>query len=98
MMVTREQKRKMLDEVNSTIFSLYMQDRLNEKERNFLSGLLDLVIKGNKQPELTNVLRTWLDSNTEPDIDEIIKATLLNMEFAPDQAWKNDVEIIKGLL
>lgn len=84
-------------ETASAIFKLHTKNMLSEEEMSFLLNFLDMVIK-RKNKDLVNVIRDWINKNTTEEIDEIIKATLLNLDLSDSSSLVHSKELIEELL
>ena len=93
--------KKLYDAVATLILNLHMQKGgLNEEEMYCLLSILDLTLMGKNDRGLIGLLREWKANEPNPEIDDIIKATLLSMDFAnldSDSQQKN-IETIHDLL
>lgn len=98
-MATREQKKKKIyDETASRIADLAFRNELTKAEMDFLLNLLDLVVikQGNK--EILHLIRQWLQSESDPEIDPIIKATLLAVDFNDPDILREKGTVIQELI
>lgn len=89
--------KKVYTETASAIFKLHSKNMLSEAEMGFLLNFLDLVIK-RKNADLINIIRQWNNKNTTSEIDEIIKATLLNLDLSDSSSLVHCKELIEELL
>jgi 16S rRNA A1518/A1519 N6-dimethyltransferase RsmA/KsgA/DIM1 with predicted DNA glycosylase/AP lyase activity len=89
--------KKVYTETASAIFKLHSKNMLSEEEMGFLLNFLDLVIK-QKNKELVNIVRDWLERDTTTEIDEIIKATLFNLDLSDSSSLAHSIELIEELL
>ena len=89
--------KKLYDKTAKTIVDLKYKKKLTEEEMNFLLTLLDMVHFRLANQELLSVLAQWVEKEIDPEIDEIIKATLVSNGLEQASLPKN-LEIIKELL
>jgi hypothetical protein len=99
-MVTKDIRlKKLYDAMGSMISNLHLQKgNLNHEEMYFLLSLLDFVLMEERDPSFTDLLREWQASKLEPEINEIIKATLLSIDFKKSSSVTKNMEIIRGLI
>lgn len=90
--------KKVYDETAQAIFKLFSQNAVTENEMRFLLNLLDLILVKKEKSDFIKVIQDWLEQNSNSDEDEIIKATLLNIDFSNQTALNHDIGIIKELL
>ncbi len=98
MSVNEQYKHKIYDETASLIANLYFREQINEEEMYFLLNILELVIIKKDNPDLVDVLKEWIHSERNSDIDQIIKATLLTIDFKDKDSINSKYEIIKELI
>lgn len=88
--------------VASVIMDLSLNKKISENEMLFLLNLLELVWnedKLNKGNEIfINTLIQWQTSSVSTDINEIIKQTLISLDFSDEQAWANTTSMMQDLL
>jgi hypothetical protein len=91
--------KKLYDSMGSMISTLHLQKgNLSHEEMYCLLSLLDYILMGKSDPSFTALLREWQTSNLEPEINEIIKATLLSIDFKKTASVAKNMEIIRGLI
>ena len=73
-------------------------DVLSQEEMYFLLSLLDTVMQGKEQIEFLDCLRTWQESERNDEIDEIVKASILPLDFNDTTAVKQTLTLISDLL
>jgi len=93
-----EEKKRLYDETASLVADLGLRGRIAEDEMLFLLNLLDQVMVKQEYPELAGLLRRWLALKPQGEINEIIKATLLTMDFNDLRAVQANLELIQELL
>lgn len=96
-MIAGEDFKRIYDETASVIWDLYLQNRLSAEERDFLSNLLDLVMVRRECPDLLDALRNWQPSQPESELDQIIKATLMAVDFKDKDDLEHSVTLLKEL-
>ncbi len=89
--------KKVYDHTARTITMLHFRGGFSEKEMLFLLNLLDAITIG-KAPELRRVIAQWQNCSLDEEIDEIIRATLLNIDFSDDSSVQKSTQIINELL
>lgn len=97
-MLAGEDFKRIYDETASVIWDLFLQNRLTAEERDFLSKLLDAVIIGKNCPSLLDVLRQWHPSQPESELDQIIKATLMAINFRDEDDLQHNVTLLQELI
>lgn len=97
-MIMREQLKKIYDETALLITDLFLKEKLNSEERDFLLSLLEMIIKKQDNPELFDSLKKWMKEKQESELDEIIKATVLAINFEDENSLKENMKIIRELL
>jgi hypothetical protein len=73
-------------------------DAFSQEEMYFLLSLLDIVVQGNTDKEFLHCLRAWQEGERNDEIDEIIKASLLPLDFNDSAAVKQNLMLISDLL
>lgn len=89
--------KKIYNETASVIMKLCFDKRITEPEMYFLLNLLEYIWQG-RSDELVKVLIEWQARNRQSEIDEIIKETLLTIDFNDNEAIRRITEIIQELL
>jgi len=91
--------KQLYDATVNTIIKLHMQKgTLSMEEMHCLLSLLDQVIMGIGDPGLSKLLRQWQAGVRDEEVDAIIKATVLGIDFADNDSLRRNMEIIQGLL
>jgi hypothetical protein len=91
--------KKLYDSMGNMISNLHLQKgNLSHEEMYCLLSLLDFVLMEKRDPSFIALLREWQANNLEPEINEIIKATLLSVDFKKPASVLKNMEIIRGLI
>ncbi|MGI6453783.1 MAG: hypothetical protein ACOX0E_10045 [Syntrophomonadaceae bacterium] len=98
MAVQKEFHKRIYDETAALIGNLGIKGQITPKETEFLYFVLKEVFYGSNNPGLLECLKGWLESDPLPDIDEIIKATALAIDFNDPESIEKNTRIIKDLL
>ena len=85
-------------EMASLVAVLQIQGILSQEESNCLLSILDIVVIKQGEHPLIHVLREWQASSLDQETEEIIKATLLNLDFEDEQSLVKDIDILKELI
>lgn len=93
-----EKKKKLYAETASMIADMGVRGKLSVEEMNFLLNLLDIVAVKKNQPQLIQTLRDWVNTNEGSEIDEIIKATLLAVDFTDKESMQQCLQLLTELL
>ncbi len=91
-------KYKIYDETASLIADLYFKEQINEPEMHFLLNILESVIIKKDSTGLINVLKEWINADKGMEINQIIKETLLTIDFNDTDSLTSKEELIKELL
>jgi hypothetical protein len=91
-------RKKLYDALVNLISHRYMQNALSGEEMHCLLSILDLVVLGKRDFGLLETLKEWDASDLEPEIHDIIKATLLSMDFTDLELNQRNMETIRELL
>lgn len=97
-MIFDEKRKKIYAESASMIADMGVRGKLSVEEMNFLLNLLDVVVVKKDQPQLIQTLRNWVETNESSEIDEIIKATLLAVDFTDKESMEQCLQLVKELL
>lgn len=89
---------KIYKETASVIMDLSYKKQINEVEMYFLLNLLDMIWVENKGDNLIETLKMWQNQDNPTEIDEIIKQTLLTLDFTSDDSLEEMAKFIKELL
>jgi len=91
--------KQLYDGTVNTITKLHLQKgTLSMEEMHCLLSVLDQIIMGTGDPGLSKLLRRWQAGDRDEEVDAIIKATLLSINFADNDSLRRNMEIIEGLL
>lgn len=103
-MAYKEDKIKQLyDESASLIAILGAKQMLNTEEMMFLLNLLDYIFSAEKNPAFFETVKLWAESidnkedNENKEIDQIIKATLLTIDFTDAASVNEVIKIMRDL-
>jgi len=92
-------QKKLYDNVASLIFNLHIQKgKLNKEEMHCLLSILDFTVMKKNDYGLIGLLKEWKSSDIDSDIDDIVKATLLNIDFTNSDSLQRNMETIRDLL
>ncbi len=90
--------KKLYDDTATVIMDLFMTGRIELEELNFLLNLLEAVIIKQQQRELIDLLKNWQPAAEHEEIDTIIKATLLAMDFKDQDDWEHNLALLRELI
>ena len=91
--------KKLYDSMGTMISNLHLQKgNLSREEMYFLLSMLDYTLMGTSDPDFIALLKEWQNSKFDPEVDEIIKATLMSIDFKKPVSISKNVEIIRGLI
>lgn len=93
-----EERKRLYDETASLIADAGLRGQVSSVEMGFLLSLLDQIMVKHQYPEMTVLLRRWMDQDPEEEIDPIIKETLVNIDFHNRRSVEANLDIIKDLL
>lgn len=93
-----QQVNKIYDETASLIVDLSLRNQISHHEMHFLLSLLDQVVVKGRNPELMKALKEWDPDNLDPEINEIIKATLLALDMRDNEKLKSTAVMIEELI
>jgi len=93
-----QQVNKIYDETASLIVDLSLRNQISHQEMHFLLNLLDQVVVRGRNPELMKALKEWYPDRLDPEINDIIKATLLALDMRDNETLKNTAVIIEELI
>jgi len=92
-------RKKIYDDVANLIFNLHMQKgKLTKEEMHCLLSILDLTVMGKNDYGLIGLLKEWKSGDIDPETDDIVKATLLNIDFSNFDSQQRNIETIRDLL
>lgn len=89
---------KIYDETASLLADLSLRGQIEAAEMYFLLSLLDQVVVKGGHPRLMDALRQWRPEALDPELNEIIKATLLALNFQDQEALANAAQMIEDLV
>ncbi|HPF20657.1 MAG TPA: hypothetical protein PLC88_04890 [Syntrophomonas sp.] len=91
-------QKKVYDATLAMISRLHFQQALlSQEEMYFLLSLLDKIAHGEMPHELAICLQQWQEGNWSDDINAIIKASLLPLDFNDPAAVKHTCGLIADL-
>lgn len=97
-MAPNDKKKKIYDETASLIVDLCVRSKIDTEEMNFLLNLLDMAFMHNTDSKLLEVLKLWIPGQKDMELDEIIKATLLAIDFNDQNSLNHAAELIRELV
>ncbi len=89
---------RIYDETASLIADLGIRGRISIDEMNFLLDLLELVLIKKDKRDFIDLLKQWNPGQGDQEIDQIIKATLLNVNLNNTRSVEENMEIIGVLM
>ncbi len=89
---------RVYDGTASLVADLGIRGRISIEEMGFLLNLLELVLIKREHPGFVNMLRQWNPGHGDKEIDEIIKATLLNVDFTNALSIQENQDMIGELI
>lgn len=93
-----EEKNRLYDETASFIADAALKGQLSGAEMNFLLSLLDQIMIKHQYIDMIDLLRYWMNQNPDEEVDQIIKETLINIDFNNQKSVLTNLEIIQDLL
>lgn len=96
--VTDEKLKQVYDNTASLISKLYFKDVLCLEERDFLLNILDQIMISRNNFKFIELIKAWQASNYDSESNDLIKATLLNIDFNDKNALTVNTQIIEELL
>jgi hypothetical protein len=94
----QKEEKQLYDEAASLIADLALREVISAEEMRFLLTILDLVIIRRDEPELIVFLKQWAQNYKNSETDDIIKATLLALDFNDKEAVGTNLNILRDLL
>ncbi len=91
-------RKKLYDALVNLISNLYMKHNLSGEEMHFLLSILDMAVMGKQDFGLLQILKEWDASDLDVEINEIIKATLLSMDFNDLESNQRNMMTIRDLM
>ncbi len=89
---------RIYDETASLIADLGIRGRISIDEMKFLLDLLELVLIKKDKRDFINMLKHWNPGQGDEEIDQIIKATLLNVDFKNSLSIEENQDMIGELI
>lgn len=90
--------KQIYDYTFTMISNLHMKkNAISQEEMYFLLSILDMVVRDSNN-KLFDLLREWQSGLQDEEIDAIIKATLLQLDFNDSSSLQQNMTIIKDLL
>ena len=80
------------------IYDLCYRHRISEEEKLFLLNLLEMKIYNKEKPQMLEVLKRWMNSFNDSELDQIIKATSLAADWSKEQSVLFNTQLITDLL
>ncbi len=80
------------------IYDLNFRCRISEEEKVFLLNLLETTIYKKDKNRLIEVLKRWMAGYDSSELDQIIKETLLAVDWSDEKSLAFNTEIIDDLL
>jgi len=91
--------KQIYDYTFTMISNLHMKkNAISQEEMYFLLSVLDLVVRDNNEAQFMDLLREWQSGPPDEEIDAIIKATLLQLDFNDAISLQQNQAIIADLL
>lgn len=97
-MPAKEEWKQLYDDTATVIMDLFMMGRIGLEELNFLLNLLETVIIRQEQRGLIELLKNWQPGAQYDEIDDIIKATLLAMDFKDQDDLEHNLALLRELI
>ena len=97
-MPTNSEWKLLYDDTASVIMDLFINGRINSGELDFLLNLLETVMIKREHSELVELLKKWQPGANQSEIDDIIKATLLAIDFKDQLNIEHNVNILRDLI
>ncbi|NLJ71545.1 MAG: hypothetical protein GX333_00865 [Syntrophomonadaceae bacterium] len=91
-------QKKIYNETASVVTKLYYDKKLTEAEMLFLLNFLDFIWLDNKENDLISSIIEWLGLYKNSELDEIIKETLITLDFNNEESIKQMSNLVKELL
>lgn len=92
-------RKKIYDATANLILDLHLQrGTISKEEMHCLLSILDLVMMGKKDFGLLELLQEWEASPPELELSEIVKVTLLNLDFSQLESQQRNIDTIRELL
>lgn len=91
--------KQIYDYTFTMISNLHMKkNAISQEEMYFLLSILDMAMRDDKNINVFKLLREWQSSPLDEEIDAIIKATLLQLDFNDSLSLKQNLAIIEDLM
>jgi hypothetical protein len=95
--VSSKELKKIRDDAATIMINLHLAQKVSEEELHFLLKLLDMVVN-NEENSILPLLHIWMQKEIHSENDNIIKATLLGLDFKDPEAVERTVSSLKDLL
>lgn len=89
--------KKIYNNTASTIMSLSFDKKINESEMLFLLNLLEMLWEEGDNTFITTLIQ-WQNSPKSAEMEEIIKQTLISLDFSDEQALQDIIAMLEDLL
>jgi len=97
-MPTNSEWKLLYDDTATVIMDLFITGRIDSSELEFLLNLLETVMIKREHSELIDLLKKWQPRVNSSEIDDIIKATLLAIDFKDQHNLEHNVNILRDLI
>ena len=92
-------RKQLYDKTSTMISNLHLKKMaISQEEMYCLLSILDFVIAKKEAGDILNLLRSWQAGSRNTEIDEIIKATLLQIDFNDPASIQQNQAIIAELI
>lgn len=91
--------KQIYDQCSAMITNLHIKKRaISQEEMYSLLSLLDMAILKKQSHDIIDLLRSWQNGPRDEEIDAIIKATLLQIDYKDEQSIRKNQAIIADLI
>ena len=90
--------KKIYDQTARSITTLHFKGRLSEIEMVFLLNLLENIIFSKSKGILMDTLDKWQKEPLDEEIDAIVRATILGIDFLDADSITKGIETVNDLL
>ncbi|CFX69621.1 Uncharacterized [Syntrophomonas zehnderi OL-4] len=98
-MSRQENIKKVYDRCSAMITNLHIKKRaISQEEMYSLLSVLDMVVLKNDFSDFIDLLRSWQEGPRDEEIDAIIKATLLQIDYTSEQSIRQNQAILADLI
>ncbi|MGI6435791.1 MAG: hypothetical protein ACOX0F_10615 [Syntrophomonadaceae bacterium] len=97
-MPTNQYGKKLYDDTATVIMDLFMTGRIDTEELHCLLNLLEAVMIKREQQELIALLKKWRPGIEHTEIDDIIKATLLALNYDDKDDMDHSLALLDELI